>query len=277
VHMVMIGGSYEEFPPTVVDNAIRDRRWMQGNLQHLRLLGASGLHWASRLHLLIGASAYLTSPAWLLLILTTIAQAAASADAPLVHMTPPSVLALTVLLLFGPKLMGAIWIVADRARRQAFGGGMGVLRSVAVDVPLSMLMAPVTMVSQTRALLNLLLGMESGWNTQEREARSIRVREVLPSLRPHLALGLGFAATVFIDPVTAAWLSPLTLGLLLSPWLISLTSRRMLGERAAAAGFFRVPEPDIGLAGIEPADASPTATGEAGAVSLVPGALPPRA
>jgi membrane glycosyltransferase len=39
--MIMIGGSYEEFPPSIVD-AIRDRRWMQGNLQHLRLLGASG-------------------------------------------------------------------------------------------------------------------------------------------------------------------------------------------------------------------------------------------
>jgi membrane glycosyltransferase len=36
VHMVMIGGSYEEYPPTIVDHALRDRRWMQGNLQHLR-------------------------------------------------------------------------------------------------------------------------------------------------------------------------------------------------------------------------------------------------
>jgi membrane glycosyltransferase len=57
VHMVLIDGSYEEYPPTVIDHAIRDRRWAQGNLQHLRLLDATGFHWTSRLHLLIGASA----------------------------------------------------------------------------------------------------------------------------------------------------------------------------------------------------------------------------
>lgn len=89
VHMVMIQGSYEEFPPTIVDFAIRDRRWMQGNLQHLRLLAAPGLHWASRLHLLIGASAFLTSPAWLLLIVISIVQACIGTPQPVAEMTPP--------------------------------------------------------------------------------------------------------------------------------------------------------------------------------------------
>jgi membrane glycosyltransferase len=79
---IMIGGSYEEYPPTIVDHALRDRRWMQGNLQHLRLLGTSGLSATSRLHLLIGASAYLTSPGWLLLLITTIAQVAPRPAAP---------------------------------------------------------------------------------------------------------------------------------------------------------------------------------------------------
>ena len=31
-------GSYEEAPPTLLDELKRDRRWCQGNLQHLRLL-----------------------------------------------------------------------------------------------------------------------------------------------------------------------------------------------------------------------------------------------
>jgi membrane glycosyltransferase len=35
-------GSYEGCPPTLVDVAVRDRRWAQGNLQHLRIVGASG-------------------------------------------------------------------------------------------------------------------------------------------------------------------------------------------------------------------------------------------
>jgi membrane glycosyltransferase len=245
VHMVMIDGSYEEFPPTIVDMAIRDRRWMQGNLQHMQLLGSFGLHWVSRLHLLIGASAYLTSPGWLLLILTMIGQVASRSGGGFVTLAPPSVLALTVVLLFGPKVMGTIWMLADRERRRSFGGAGAILRTVPVEIVLGMLLAPITMVTQTKALLGLLLGISAGWNTQVRDARRITVREVLPDLREHLLLGTGLAATVFLDTTTMLWLSPIIVGLFVSPWLISLTSSEALGDRAAAAIFFRVPEPGI--------------------------------
>jgi membrane glycosyltransferase len=55
IHMApKLGGSYEESPPTLSDFAARDRRWCQGNLQHLALLPTRGFHWVSRLHLLTG-------------------------------------------------------------------------------------------------------------------------------------------------------------------------------------------------------------------------------
>ncbi len=38
-----LGGSWEESPPSLVDIAIRDRRWAQGNLQHSKIVGAKGL------------------------------------------------------------------------------------------------------------------------------------------------------------------------------------------------------------------------------------------
>ena len=60
-----LGGSYEEPPPTIEDFAVRDRRWCQGNLQHIRVLFARRLHWVSRLHLGIGIMSYLTSPLWM--------------------------------------------------------------------------------------------------------------------------------------------------------------------------------------------------------------------
>lgn len=245
VHMVMIGGSYEEFPPTIVDMAIRDRRWMQGNLQHLQLLGTSGLHWTSRLHLLIGASAYLTSPGWLLLILTMIAQVFTRAGDGFVTLAPPSVLALTVVLLFGPKAMGLTWMMADRERRRSFGGPGGIVRSVMLEIVLSMLLAPITMVTQTKALLGLLLGISAGWNTQTRDARRITVREVLPDLREHLLLGAALIATFWLDRTTALWLAPIIVGLFASPWLIALSSSEALGLRAGKAGIFKVPEPEI--------------------------------
>ena len=54
-----LSGSFEELPPTLIDYAKRDRRWCQGNLQHLRLLFARGFKAMSRLHLVMGLMSYL--------------------------------------------------------------------------------------------------------------------------------------------------------------------------------------------------------------------------
>jgi len=62
-------GSYEQGPPTIIDMVTRDRRWCQGNMQHMAvLLKARGLTWTSRFHLITGIFSYLSSPLWLLFI-----------------------------------------------------------------------------------------------------------------------------------------------------------------------------------------------------------------
>ena len=63
-----LAGSWEESPPSLIDIAVRDRRWAQGNLQHLKIIGASGLSFTSRVHLGIGIMSYLSAPLWLLLL-----------------------------------------------------------------------------------------------------------------------------------------------------------------------------------------------------------------
>ena len=35
------GGSWEESPPSLIDVAVRDRRWAQGNLQHMKIIGTA--------------------------------------------------------------------------------------------------------------------------------------------------------------------------------------------------------------------------------------------
>jgi membrane glycosyltransferase len=64
-----IAGSWEEVPSNVIDYAARDRRWAQGNLQHVGVMPLRGLHWLSRLHLLTGILSYATSPLWLLVLI----------------------------------------------------------------------------------------------------------------------------------------------------------------------------------------------------------------
>jgi membrane glycosyltransferase len=58
-------GSYEEAPQSLIDNAQRERRWCQGNLQHGLVLFAKGLRGVSRVHLLLGIFGYVASPLWL--------------------------------------------------------------------------------------------------------------------------------------------------------------------------------------------------------------------
>src|SRR5204862_6695052 len=63
-----LGGSWEEGPPSLLDVAARDRRWAQGNMQHLAVVGSAGFTWPSRAHMWIGVMSYLASPLWLALI-----------------------------------------------------------------------------------------------------------------------------------------------------------------------------------------------------------------
>ena len=55
-------GSYEEAPQALIDNAQRERRWCQGNLQHTLVLFTKGLRGVSRLHLILGICGYLAGP-----------------------------------------------------------------------------------------------------------------------------------------------------------------------------------------------------------------------
>ena len=124
-----LGGSFEEPPPTATDFLKRDRRWCQGNLQHLRIVFAQGLKMPSRLHLAMGIMAYVSSPLWLmLLIVSAVNMAVARPDAPFGYFgrNPQLGLAVshasellqlaaaTVLLLYGPKLAALLVTMRDR-------------------------------------------------------------------------------------------------------------------------------------------------------------------
>lgn len=68
-------GSFEECPPSMIDFAVRDRRWCQGNMQHMKVLVSKGLHPVSRVHFIIGIMSYLSSPLWLSFLLVGLATA----------------------------------------------------------------------------------------------------------------------------------------------------------------------------------------------------------
>ena len=237
-----LGGSFEETPPTILDMAVRDRRWCQGNLQHLGVVGAAGLHWISRLHLIRGVLSYATSPLWLFLLI-------AGAGVWMEQGGPSAVLGadaatwlfgLTMALLIAPKLMAVALTLRSRAARQAFGGLRRFMAGVVLEVVLSALVAPVLMLMQSVSVLQVLLGRDAGWATQQRDPGRLSRREAWRIHRAHMGIGAIAAALVFaLDPVMFWWSSPVYLGLIFSAPLALLLSQPELGS---FLGLFQTPE-----------------------------------
>ncbi|HEY0271514.1 MAG TPA: glucans biosynthesis glucosyltransferase MdoH [Sphingomonas sp.] len=242
-HMVsMQDGSYEEYPPTFVEHAQRDRRWCQGNLQHLRVLDAASFHWVNRLQLLMGASAYLTSPLWMLLLIASAIVAAGSGGA--IQIIAPSgwLFVVTAILLFAPKFMALHWVCADVTRRGGFGGGRALVKSVLAEIPLSILVAPMMMMTQTLAVIDILRGRKSGWEAQNRVSDGIALSDALRHYRPHLIVGAIMAVAALLGSRAALWMTPIFAGLIASPFMVAWTSRKAWGEKAARMRLFYIPE-----------------------------------
>ena len=245
-------GSYEEAPPSLIDMAVRDRRWCQGNLQHSAVLGAKGLHWVSRLHLARGVLAYLTAPLWLAFLVVggvvwfQQRDAGHAIDASLAG----ALFAATMALLLIPKLMGALLIGRDRASREASGGAWGLVWSVVAEVALSALMAPVFMLMHSRAVVDVLRGRHSGWAAQQRDEGRLKFKRAWRRHWLHTMLGLAWGGAAFVlDPVLLAWTSPVAVGLALSMPLSMVTSRADAGAACRKLGLFLTPEettaPDV--------------------------------
>lgn len=242
VHMVtMPEGSYEEFPPTMIDHAVRDRRWCQGNLQHLRLLGAAGFHWVSRLQLLMGASAYLTSPLWLLLLGAAIFEQLRANFDGFVLISSGWLLGLTLLMLFGPKAMALVALSQDRALRHQLGGWPSIVKGSLLEMLVSIVAAPAIMLTQTMAIIDIMRGRQSGWLPQRRAVEGLDFAEVARFHRWHVVLGAAMMAAIVLGIDGAIWSLPVAIGLILTPATVWLTARADVGDWLVRRGYLVSP------------------------------------
>jgi membrane glycosyltransferase len=236
-----LGGSFEECPPSLLDFAARDRRWCQGNLQHLAVLPARGLHWVSRLHLLTGIGSYLTAPLWLLfLVLGILISLQAQFVRPeyfpkgfsLFPKWPAQdpVLAAWVFvgtmgLLILPKLLACILLAIRSGRRRQFGGSLPVVAGLLVETFLSGLIAPVMMIFQSVAVAEILLGRDAGWQVQRREDGQLPREELMRKYALPTLFGIAMAATAYaVSLPLLLWMAPVIVGLLLCLPIAMLSS-----------------------------------------------------
>ena len=253
-----IGESYEEPPPSIADFATRDRRWCQGNMQHIKVLFLRDLHWVSRLHLAIGILSYLTSPLWLLFLLLSSAQAWELAYGEPVYFAdgwpfptlPVSVAAEAALLLgvtlgvlFLPKVMGLVLALIDGPRRRDLGGGLRLTVSAVLETILSALVAPVMMLLHTSFVATILLGSAIDWHPQRRQISGSLLRESARRFGWVTAIGLAASIATFkLTPALFYWLIPVFSGLLLAIPLAMWMSSEAWGIRLGRLGLLRVVE-----------------------------------
>ncbi|HTR43968.1 MAG TPA: glucans biosynthesis glucosyltransferase MdoH, partial [Pseudomonadales bacterium] len=174
-------GSYEETPQGMIENAQRDRRWCQGNLQHSLVVFFKGLRGVSRLHLIFGIFGYLASPLWLAFLITFnwiiwyqqfTGLSIITMHAHFVNLsgTAHALLIFTVcmVVLMLPKFLALVDLARDPERRRAFGGIGRTTGGVVLETVFSTLHAPLQMLWHTRFVFTNLLGMTVGWKTQKR-------------------------------------------------------------------------------------------------------------
>ena len=260
-----LGGSYEETPPTLLDELKRDRRWCQGNMQHLRFLFADGIRAGHRALFVSGVMAYASALLWaIFLAFSSIEMALASMYAPNYFPNGPTLfplwpewhperafalLSATVAVLFLPKILALILITAKR-RSRSFGGVCRLSASILLEILLSALLAPIRMWFHARFVLLTVLRRPIKWAPQRRADTETGWPE---AIRDHGAAtifaGFWILGLFWVDHAASWWVVPVAVPLLFSAPLSVYTSSVRLGRALKKLGIFLIPEeleaPDI--------------------------------
>ncbi|MBS0235359.1 MAG: glucans biosynthesis glucosyltransferase MdoH [Proteobacteria bacterium] len=244
VHMMSsLEGSYEGMPPNIIDVVARDRRWAQGNLQHLAIVSQPGVTPMGRLHLGMGAASYLISAVWAMSLVVGVVLALQGQQMipsyfrdnktlfpiwPIID--PGAALRLfleTMIVVLLPKALGLLLAWKEARRERDFFGAIRVTLGVLIETIYSMLIAPIFMVTQSIGAAEILAGRDSGWKPQKRNDGALTFDDAMWFARWQTAIG-GIAGAIAwtVSPALLAWMSPVILGLVLAGPVSWLTSRR---------------------------------------------------
>lgn len=254
-----LDGSWEESPPSLIDVAVRDRRWAQGNLQHTKIIGADGLSTVSRGHFFIGIMSYLSSPLWLMLLIVGFALTLQATlirpeyfsrtfqlfpDWPRFDAERMTQLFIfTMVVLFTPKVLSMLRSIFNNNIRKGCGGALGITCSTVIETVLSALYAPIMMVVQTQHVIEILTGRDSGWNAQRRRTDATAWSEAARIHWVHTVIGVLTGVVAYlISPTLLLWLTPTLAGLLLAIPLSKMSGSVRVGRLMHALGLLRTPE-----------------------------------
>jgi membrane glycosyltransferase len=243
VHMApSLEGSFEGAPPRLSELIARDRRWAQGNLQHLAIVTKPGITPMARMHLAMGAFSYLVSAIWALSLAVGVVLALQGRQMlpsyfldsktlfPIWPVIDPGaamrLFLATMAVVLLPKALGlALELKRAHQARELFGMPRAIA-GVAVETVFSMLLAPILMMTQTASVIQILLGRDSGWNAQRRDSAGLDFMDALQFHWRHALSGAILAVLAWeASPGLLIWMSPVVAGLILSGPLSWLTAQ----------------------------------------------------
>ncbi len=252
-----LGGSYEESPPSLLDEMKRDRRWCQGNLQHVRLLFADGLFPAHRALFMNGVMSYVSALLWFIFLGLSTAEAILEVlrtpdyfpagpslfpQWPVWHPQWALILFIvTAIILFLPKILSIVIVVWRRQTRQ-FGGFLHLIVSVILEILFSTLLAPIRALFHSKFVLFTLLGQNVNWGSQNRGETETSWREAFRFHGGGTLFATIWGLGVFwLNPGYFWWLTPIVGALFLSIPVSVFASRASWGQWLARWGFFLTP------------------------------------
>ncbi len=255
-------GSYEEMPPTLLDELKRDQRWCQGNLQNFRLFFTRGLHPAHRAVFMTGVMAYLSAPLWFLFLVLSTALLAVFVLSEPQYFTEPNQLfphwpqwhpewamqlfAGTMTLLFLPKLLSVALLLLQTQASKAYGGPLRLLSSLFLEMLFSALLAPIRMLFHARYVAGALLGFSVQWKSPPRNDAETPWSEALRRHGLGSVLGLCWLGLVaWLNPRFLPWLLPVAGALVIAIPLSVWSSRVRLGRAARDLRLFLIPEESL--------------------------------
>ena len=223
-------GSFEQNPPALPEFVARDRRWLAGNLQYVRLLGVPGLRPMGRWQLVQAILLFAGAPLYAAMFLLAVVVALQGG----VPRGPLFALAATwTAVLYGPKLLGYVQTLVQGAG--TYGGRGRFAATALAEVAFTLLLdAPMT-VLKCSALLRVALGGGAAWLPQNRVARRVTWGEAAGLLWGPTTLGvLAFALLARCSWAAVLWALPFAGGLLAAVPLAVLSARPVSPPRAAS-------------------------------------------
>lgn len=172
-------GSFEEIPSNMVGFLVRERRWMIGNLQHIRFWFLKGLKSLHQETLIQGVMAYFSAPLWFAFLLISgysvihFLQHATLNISGLGQFRVPAItlLASSMVFLFLPRILAVLANLPSQRVAQ-YGGKGKLLYSVAMETVFSFFWSPVMMVFITLFFWQWIRRTNVTWGTQNRGIRN---------------------------------------------------------------------------------------------------------